>query len=152
MLIARVLIADDFAEWRVRIRLILQERTKWQVIDEACDGSEAVMKAADLRPEVVLLDVAMPILNGIEAAAQIQRVSPSSEIIFVTQDGEPEIRRVVLAAGARGFLIKSDVASELLPAISAGLVGSEAHPPLLSFEGEKGISIPEGGNRERSTR
>lgn len=118
MLIARLLIADDFAEWRVRIRLILQQRTEWQVIDEACDGSEAVLKAAELRPDVVLLDVAMPLLNGIEAAAQNQRVSPSSKFIFVTQDSDP-----VLVAGAKGFAIESDVASELLPSIADALVG-----------------------------
>ena len=95
-----ILVADDFAEWRVGVRSLLRVRPEWQVIAEACDGVEAVRSTEEMHPHVVLLDVGMPILNGIEAAKQIRQVSPDSKIIFVTQ---------------------ANAANELLPAVEAAL-------------------------------
>jgi len=118
---ANILVADDFLDWRVRIRSIVQRRPEWQVICEACDGLQAAEKATELRPDIVLLDIGMPILNGIQAAKRIRQGSPTSRIIFVTQDNDEDIRVAALAAGAEAYLVKANAASELLPAIDAAL-------------------------------
>ena len=121
----RILVADDFSEWRVRLRSILQARPEWQVIGEACDGLDAVHKTTELRPDVVLLDIGMPGLNGIEAAKQIRRASPSTKVIFVTQENDAEVRTEALAAGAEGYLLKTNLTRELLSAVEAAL--GDAH-------------------------
>ena len=117
----RILVADDFAEWRVRVRSMLQTRPEWQVIGEASDGLEAVQRTTELQPDLVLLDIGMPILNGIEAAKRIRQDSPSSRIIFVTQETDADIRAAALATGAKGYLLKVNAMSELLPAVEASL-------------------------------
>jgi Response regulator receiver domain len=80
----RVLVVDDFENWRRQVRLVLQARPEWQVISDASDGLEAVQKAQDLKPEIILLG--LPKLNGIEAARRIRQRSPSSKIIFLSQN------------------------------------------------------------------
>ena len=115
----RILIADDVAEWRSQIRSMLQASPEWQVISEARDGQEAVNAATKLRPDIILLDIGMPILNGIAAAKHIRQSSPNSRIIFMTQDNDPEIRDTALATDAEGYLVKANAASELVCAIAA---------------------------------
>jgi CheY-like chemotaxis protein len=115
----RILVADDFAEWRVRVRTMLQARPEWEVIGEACDGVEAVQRTTELHPDIVLLDIGMPMLNGIEAARRIRQHSPSSRIIFVTQESDADIRTAALATGAEGYLLKANAMTELLPAVEA---------------------------------
>ena len=114
-----VLVADDFAPWRVFARDIVR-RPEWQVI-EACDGQEAVQKATELHPDIVLLDIGMPTLNGIEAAKQIRRFAPSSRIIFVTTNGDADVKAAALATGADGYLSKASAATELLPTLAVAL-------------------------------
>jgi DNA-binding NarL/FixJ family response regulator len=127
----RILVADDFAEWRGRVRSILQTRPEWRVIGEACNGLEAVQRTTELHPDIVVLDIGMPILDGLEAAKRIRRDSPSSRIIFVTQEGDEDIRTAALATGAEGYLLKVDAMTELLPAVEASLPnGREAHALL----------------------
>jgi len=82
---------------------------------------EAVQKAAELRPDIVLLDVDMPVLNGIEAANKIREVTPQSRIVFVTQDGDADLKAAALAAGAEAYVLKANAATELLPVIAAAL-------------------------------
>jgi len=117
----RILVADDFAEWRFRVRSILKARPEWQVIGEACNGLQAVQTTTELCPDIVLLDIGMPILDGFEAAKRIRQGSPSSRIIFVTQEDDEEIRIAALATGAEAYLLKANAANELLPAIDAAL-------------------------------
>src|SRR5437879_13077569 len=82
----RILIADDYEGWRRQVRLLFQARPEWQVIDEASDGSEAVQKAEELKPDLILLDIGLPKLNGIEAALRIRQLSPSSKILPKSAD------------------------------------------------------------------
>ena len=117
----RILVVDDFQQWRLLARSILERLPRFQVVGEASDGVEAIKKAATLLPDVVLLDIGLPRLNGLDAAAQMQRVSPASRIIFMSQESDPDIRNAVLTAGGQGFVLKSQAANELLPTIEAVL-------------------------------
>jgi DNA-binding NarL/FixJ family response regulator len=98
---------------------MLETRPEWHVIGEACDGLEAVQRTTELQPDVVLLDIGMPALNGIEAAKRIRQDAPGSRIIFVTQESDAEIRTAALATGAEGYLLKVNAMRELLPAVEA---------------------------------
>lgn len=109
----QIMIVDDYKEWRLRLRSFLEPLPGFRVVAEAADGVEAVEKAAQLLPDIVLLDIGMPLLNGIEAAPRIRRASPQSGIIFLTQENDSDIRTAALATGAAAYLLKSTAASEL---------------------------------------
>ncbi len=121
----RILVTDDFEDWRRQLRLLFQARPQWQIIAEASDGSEAVQKATDLKPDLIVLDIGLPKLNGIEAARRIRQLSPSSKIIFLSQATDREIVQTGLSTGALGYVHKTHVRSDLLPAIEAVLQGRE---------------------------
>ena len=121
--IVRVLIVDDYEPWRRFIRLTLLADAKFQVIGEVSDGLEAVQKAQELQPDLILLDIGLPKLNGIEAARIVREVSPTSRILFVSQNRASDIVEEALRVGASGYVVKSDAASELLPAVKAVLGG-----------------------------
>jgi len=121
--IIRILIADDFKGWRHRAQLLLQARPELQVIAEASDGFEAIRKAEVLEPDLILLDISLPRLNGIEAAWRIRQISPSSKIVFLSQNSDPEIVRAALSTGAEGYVHKSDAERELLLVLNAVLPG-----------------------------
>ena len=113
----RILVADDFVEWRLRVRSMLHSRPQLQIVGEACNGLQAVQRAAELHPDIVLMDIGMPVLNGIEAAKRIWQESPDSRIIFVTANSDSDIRSLALASGADGYLLKANAKRELLPAL-----------------------------------
>ncbi|HKF05549.1 MAG TPA: response regulator transcription factor [Candidatus Sulfotelmatobacter sp.] len=117
-----VLIVDDFAKFRQVVRSKL-EANGFQIVAEASDGLEAVTKAAELQPDVVLLDIAMPNLDGIEAAARIRTISHKSKILFVSHTTDPDTVQAVLGDRGHGFVGKFKVNSHLLPAIDAVLNG-----------------------------
>src|SRR6266403_739302 len=121
----RVLIVDDFEDWRRTVRQMLQERPELQVICEVADGVQAVQKAGELRPDLILLDLGLPKLNGIEAARRIRQLSPSSKIILLSQDNSFDPDELALSTGAQGYVYKTDVRSDLLPAIEAVLRGMQ---------------------------
>jgi DNA-binding NarL/FixJ family response regulator len=121
----RILLVDDFEGWRDQVRLLFQARPQWQIIAEVSDGSEAVQKVADLKPDLIVLDISLPKLNGIEAARRIRQLSPSSKIIFLSQNNDRDIVQAALSTGALGYVHKRDVRSDLLPAIEAVLQGKQ---------------------------
>jgi DNA-binding NarL/FixJ family response regulator len=121
----RILIVDDFEGWRRQVRLLFQARPQWQIIAEVSDGPEAVQKAEELKPDLIVLDIGLPKLNGIEAARRIRRVSPSTKIVFLSQNDDPDVVRVALSTGALGYVQKTDARSDLLPAIEAVLQGRQ---------------------------
>ena len=118
---AKILIADDLAEWRARVRGILRGRPEWQIIGEACDGLQVVQKASELRPDLVLLDIGMPVMNGFHAAVKLREAAHVPKIVFLTQDNDPELRSAALTIGAEGYVLKTNAATELLSAISTAL-------------------------------
>jgi len=121
----RVLVADDFKRWRRQVRLLLQVRPELQVICEVSHGSEAVQKADDLKPDLIVLDIGLPKLNGIEAARRIGQLSPCSKILFLSQHNDPDIVQAALDTGALGYVLKMNALGELLPAVNAVLQGKQ---------------------------
>lgn len=115
----QILIADDHEVARRGIRAVLESHPGWEVCAEAKDGREAVELASSLKPDVILLDIGMPNLNGLEAARQILAISPDVPILILTMHDSDNVIREVLRAGARGFLLKSDAGRDLLNAIEA---------------------------------
>jgi CheY-like chemotaxis protein len=119
----RILVVDDFKDWLRQVRLLLQSRPECQVIADASDGSEAVQKAEELKPDLILLDIGLPKLNGIEAARRIRQLSPSTKIVFLSMHSSPDMVQAALNTGALGYIRKTDVKRELLPAVDAALRG-----------------------------
>lgn len=115
----RILIADDHELARNGIRALLESHPGWEVCGEAKDGRETVELAAGLRPDIVLLDIGMPNLNGLEAARQILTISPEVAILILTMHDSDNVVREVLRAGARGYLLKSDAGRDLVAAVEA---------------------------------
>jgi len=115
----RILIADDHEVARKGIRSLLEDHAGWEVCGEARDGREAVEYAGKLKPDVLLLDIGMPNLNGLDAARQILATDPEARILILTVHDSEQTVREVLAVGARGFLLKSDAGRELVAAVEA---------------------------------
>jgi len=118
-----ILLVDDFEPFRLFVISTIKKQPELQVICEESDGSVAVQKARDLQPHLVLLDIGLPTLNGIEAARQILLPAPESKILFVSQQSSFAIVQAAFDLGARGYVVKSDAGRELLPAINAVLRG-----------------------------
>jgi len=115
----RILIADDHEVARRGIRSLLESHLGWEVCAEAKDGRDAVELATSMKPDLVLLDIGMPNLNGLEAARQILATSPNVAILILTMHDSDNVIREVLRAGARGFLLKSDAGRDLVAAVEA---------------------------------
>jgi len=121
----RVLIVDDYEPFRQFIATKLRTNPQLRIVKEACDGAEAVRQAQELQPDLILLDIGLPTLNGIEAARRIRKVSPTSNILFVTENRSTDIVEEALSTGASGYVVKSNAGSELLSAIEAVLRGKQ---------------------------
>ena len=118
-----VLVVDDYEPFRRFICLTLRNRTELQVICEASDGLEAVKKAEELQPDLILLDIGLPALNGIEAAHRISQLVPTAKILFVSMSSDVDVVTAALSNGANGYVRKENAHSDLLPAIEAVLRG-----------------------------
>ena len=119
----RVLLVDDFAPWIKRLHLLFKKEPGFQIVGEAADGQQAVTQVAELNPDVVILDVALPKFNGIEVTRQLRSELPNLKILFVTGNQFPQVVREAFHAGANGYIIKSDAASELIIAVRTVLQG-----------------------------
>jgi DNA-binding NarL/FixJ family response regulator len=115
----RILIADDHEVARRGIRSLLGSHPGWEVTGEAKDGREAVEQTKELKPDLVLLDIGMPGLNGLDAARQIRDIRPMTSVLVLTMHDSEQVVREVLAVGARGFLLKSDAGRDLVSAVEA---------------------------------
>jgi DNA-binding NarL/FixJ family response regulator len=115
----RILVADDHEVVRRGLCALLRAQPNWEVCGEASNGREAVDQALKLKPEVLILDIGMPNLNGLEAARQVLKSNPNIKILILTLHDSDQVVREVLNAGARGFLLKSDAARDLVAAVEA---------------------------------
>jgi DNA-binding NarL/FixJ family response regulator len=115
----RILVVDDHPVVRHGVRTLLGGHSEWEIVDEAQDGIEAVEKADRLKPDVVVLDVSMPRMDGLEACRRIRKSVPKSEILIVTQHDSPQMMREALGAGARGYVVKANMARDLPAAVDA---------------------------------
>ena len=119
----RILVVDDFEAFRRFVRAELGKRPELQIVGEVSDGFEAVQKVEELKPDLVLLDIGLPTLNGIEAARRMSKLAPGSKVIFLTQENDSDVVQAALSNGAKGYILKSDAESELVEAIEAVLRG-----------------------------
>jgi len=124
----RILVADDHQVVRTGLRTLLESKAGWQVCAEAANGREAVEKAGELHPDVAVLDIGMPLLNGVEATRQIRKVSPGTEILILSMHDSEHMIQGVLDAGAHGYILKDDADRNLLAAVES----LRRHKPYLS--------------------
>ncbi len=115
----RIVVVDDFEPWRRSIVSLVAKDPAFQVISEAADGAEGVRMCLELRPDLVILDVGLPKVNGLEAARQIREVSPDTKILFVSANHSSDVIREALRIGAAGYILKTHVLRELLNAVRA---------------------------------
>jgi len=133
-----VLLVEDFEPYRTFVASLLDGNRGFQVICEASDGLEAVARAQELKPDVILMDISLPKLNGLEAARRIHELTPSSKILFLSQETDREVANEALRLGASGYIVKQQAAVELLSGLvailegkrflSKGLVGNGSGP------------------------
>jgi DNA-binding NarL/FixJ family response regulator len=128
----RILLADDHTLVRNGLRKILQERDDWEVVGEAGDGRETVRQAAELKPDIAILDITMPLLNGIEATRQLVRRQPDLRVLILSMHATEAYIVQALKAGARGYLLKDSADTELIRAVAALAIGKSYFSPAVS--------------------
>lgn len=115
----RILIVEDHEGWRSYVASVLQKNPRYELLGEVADGLEAVHMAERLQPDLVVLDIGLPGLNGIEAARQIRARAPDVKILFLSEQRAPEVAEAALGTGAQGYVLKSDAADDLVAGIEA---------------------------------
>jgi len=121
----RVLVVDDFEPFRRLVCSTLKQRPDLQIIGEASDGSEAVRKAEEMQPDLIVLDLGLPALNGLETARRIRKLSPECKILFVTQESSTDVMQEALGLGALGYVVKAYAGRDLLAAVDAVCQGRQ---------------------------
>jgi DNA-binding NarL/FixJ family response regulator len=121
----RILVVDDFEPMRKTVRATLQKRCDLQIVGEASDGLEAVQKAVELNPDLILMDIGLPSQNGIEAARQIRELVPEAKILFLSQETSPEVIQKASSVSASGYVVKVNAGIELVLAIDAVISGEQ---------------------------
>jgi DNA-binding NarL/FixJ family response regulator len=119
----RVLVVDDYEPFRRFVSSTLGEKPALEIVGEPSDGLEAVRRAEELKPDLILLDIGLPTLNGFEVARQIRELAPESKIIFVSQESSSDVVQAALSLGAWGYVVKARAGSDLLAAVEAVLQG-----------------------------
>jgi CheY-like chemotaxis protein len=119
--VVRVLVVEDYQPFRQFVCSSLGKRPELEIIYEVSDGLEAVQKAEELQPDLIVLDIGLPGLNGIETARRIRKLSPKSKILFASQDSAPDLVQQALSLGALGYVLKAHAATDLLAAVEAVL-------------------------------
>jgi two-component system, NarL family, response regulator NreC len=132
MRIVRILVADDHTLFRQGLRRVLQEQPGWEVVAEASDGAEAVRQAIDLEPDVMILDIAMPRLNGVDATRQIVRRLQNMRVLIVSMYSAEVFISQALQAGAHGFLLKDSADTDLVRAVTDLVNGKSFFSPAVS--------------------
>jgi DNA-binding NarL/FixJ family response regulator len=122
---SRVLVVEDSEPFRHFICSTIGERPELQIVGEVGDGLEAVQTAEELRPDLVVLDIGLPSLNGIEVARRIHELSEQSKVLFVSQECSADVVQAALGTGAHGYVVKTDAGSELLEGVNAVLRGQQ---------------------------
>jgi len=128
----RILLADDHAVLRQGLRRILEDRREWEVVGEASHGREAVAAAETLEPHVVILDIAMPQLNGIEATRQILRRVPKARVLVLSMHSDPAYVTQAVQAGARGYVLKESAGADIVQAVEALSTGKSFFSPVVA--------------------
>jgi len=123
--IVRILVVDDSEPFRHFIRSFLGKRAELQIIGEATEGLESVYKSEELQPDLILLDIGLPILNGFQVARRICKLAPESKIVFLSQESSADIVRGALSLGARGYVVKANAARDLLVALETIVQGKK---------------------------
>jgi len=121
----RILVVDDFTPFRQWVRTKLETQQNFEIAGEAADALEGIQKAQELTPDLIVLDVSLPDINGIEAAKQLCRVVPSAKILFLSRHADEDIAQCALSNGAQGYVVKSDAERELFSAIEEVLRGDK---------------------------
>ena len=129
----RILVVEDYAPFREAICSSLRQRTEFQVIESA-DGLDAVEKAKQLQPDLVLFDIGLPKLNGIEAARQVRTLVPNGKVMFVSQEASSDVIRETFRLGGQGYVHKQHAMTDLFPAIEAVLAGEQFVSSGLDFD------------------
>jgi two-component system nitrate/nitrite response regulator NarL len=150
MALVRILIVDDFDIWKSFVVSRLRERPDLEIVGFASDGLQAVEKAEELQPDVILLDMMLPKLNGIQAAQQIRRVAPQSKILFVSSESDSESVRSAFQAGGSGYISKMDASEGLLEGIETVLRGERFVSPGLADSGYVADSQDPGSDDENT--
>lgn len=125
MSVTRILVVDDFVPWQHLVLRLLESEADLQIISGAVDGTEAIQKAEELQPDLILMDLCLPGMDGIKATRQIRKVSPGSKVLFLTDHNEPDIVQAAFDAGASGYVLKSDFSADLIPGVRAVLLGQK---------------------------
>ena len=143
----RILVVEDSEPFRRFTCSTLEKRPEFQIVGNVIDGLEAVERAEELQPDLILLDIGLPTLNGIEAARRIREISPTSKILFLSENRSADIAEAALNTGAGGYVVKSDAASELALAVNAVLKGEQFLSASLDGDGNLHLHTQTFGKR-----